>query len=119
MPHEEIVGVVPTDKTGGRLTNSISLVSCTQWLSVSQTSRVIWCVPSDRQVVGPEFASKTEPFPLSGPQVLERSPSILLVQEYDKSSRSRSHELEALNETMLPLAKTSSSAGESQRMNGG
>ena len=118
-PDEEIAGVVPTESTGGRLTNSICLDSCTQWLSVSQTSRVIWCVPSDRQAEDSEFDSKTEPFPLISPHALNRSPSILLVHEYDNSSRSRSHELDALNETALPLANTSSSRGESQRMNGG
>ena len=81
MPHEEIVGVVPTDKNRRKIDEFNLSGFRTQWLSVSQTSSVIWCVPSDRQVVGPEFASKTDPFPLIGPQALDRSPSILLVQE--------------------------------------
>ena len=59
VPHAEIAGVVPTESTGGRFTSSISLVPHTQWLSVSHTSSVIWCVPSDRQVTWPAaFASK-------------------------------------------------------------
>ena len=59
VPQAEMAGVVPTESTGGRFTNSISLVSHTQWLSVSHTSSVIWCVPSDRQVTWPAaFASK-------------------------------------------------------------
>ena len=80
MPHAEICGVVPTVITGGRLTSSISRLSCTHWLWLSQTSRAIWWTPSDRQAAA-RLAVNHEPLPPEGrPHALSRSPSMLLVQ---------------------------------------